>query len=123
MRQSTSFNASENELTKLRHEVSEQRQELNELRQADASMRSKLAELLAAMRGNGNGPGSCRSNSEPFIEAAETGALTDRRGMFKKVASLAGGIAIAGLIRPNASKAGELETPDATTAVALTLLA
>src|SRR5436309_5293108 len=59
------------------------RQELNELRQA-----------LAGMRGNGNGASLLEAN-----------AATDRRGMLKKMAGLAVGVATVGLLRPNSSQA------------------
>jgi hypothetical protein len=80
---SASINTSENELAAIR-------QELNELRQTVAGMRSN---------GHSNG------NGASFLEAAESSALTDRRGMLKKVAGLQVGVATVGLLRPSGSKA------------------
>ena len=86
---STSINNSENELIAIHQKLNEQSQQLNELRRA-----------LASMRSNGNG--------HPLIEAVESTALTDRRGMLKKVAGLAAGVATVGLLRPNESAAAKV---------------
>jgi len=79
------MSASENELAVIR-------QELNELRQA-----------FTAMRGNGNG--HAKTNGTSFVETAESNAMTDRRGMLKKMAGLAVGVATVGLLRPTSSNA------------------
>ena len=82
---SSPINTSENDLAAIR-------QELNELRQA-----------VGAMRSNGNGHD--KGNGTSFLEVAESTALTDRRGMMKKVAGLAVGVAAAGLLLPSRSGA------------------
>ncbi len=73
-------------------ELASIRQELNELRQA-----------LGAMRSNGNG--HYNKNGSSLLEAAESTALTDRRGMLKKVGAIAAGIATVGLLRPTTARA------------------
>ena len=83
---SSSTNTPESELASIR-------QELNELRQT-----------VAALHSNGNG--HYNGNGTSVLEAAESTALTDRRGMMKKMAGLAVGVAAVGLLRPSVSKAG-----------------
>src|SRR6266446_161812 len=73
-------------------ELASIRQELNELRQA-----------LGAMRSSGNG--HYNKNGSSLLEAAESTALTDRRGMLKKVGAIAAGIAAVGLLRPTTARA------------------
>jgi len=64
-----------------------------------ASIRQELNELRAemtALRKNGNHNG---------LDVLTDPALTDRRGMMKKMAGLAVGVAAVGLLRPSSSKA------------------
>jgi hypothetical protein len=90
---SSSTNTPESELASIR-------QELNELRQT-----------VGAMRGNGHYNG----NGTSFLESAESTALTDRRGMMKKMAGLAVGVAAVGLLKPMTAKAASRKYyPDVT---------
>src|SRR5438552_2899118 len=89
---SSSNNNSENELMVIHQKLNEQSQELNELRRS-----------LAALHGNGNG--HHQPNGSGFLDAAESSSLTDRRGMLKKVAGLAVGVATVGLLQPGRAEA------------------
>ena len=53
------------------------------------------------------------ANNRELDPVLENSPVTDRRGMMKKMAGLAAGLAAAGLLRPNSSKAGS-RTPNAT---------
>jgi hypothetical protein len=54
-----------------------------------------MASELATLRSNGNAQHN--GNGTSLLESAESTALTDRRGMMKKMAGLAVGVAAVGL--------------------------
>jgi hypothetical protein len=100
------------EITKLRAEF---RAEFEQLR---AEMEGRLRERSRASRTKSTA--LCEADDpcalEPDGDGNRHAELTDRRGMLKKVAGLAVGVAAAGLLRPSSSAAarGEPDNPEAT---------
>jgi hypothetical protein len=78
-----------------------------------ASEHANMARKLAALESNGNG--HYNGNDSSLLESAEATALTDRRGMMKKMAGLAVGVAAVGLLKPMTAKASSQKYyPDVT---------